>query len=147
MSFSSKYFAIHSLLCIHASGLSHGAVHDGHFYLLSYDGKKADSYIKIGPEVYRNEDAFDMPRKEWSDEDLSLIMDGCLQIMKGVGYTAEKPFKNLGVRGFNLLFTMLHFTSVGRKTSRLGLGRLQDKISFEHAMDKSRVTYYNLVER
>jgi hypothetical protein len=108
---------------------------------------KADSYIKIGPEVYRNEDAFDMPRKEWSDEDLSLIMDGCLQIMKGVGYTAEKPFKNLGVRGFNLLFTMLHFTSVGRKTSRLGLGRLQDKISFEHAMDKSRVTYYNLVER
>ena len=25
---------------------------------------KADSYIKTGPEVYRNEDAFDMPRKE-----------------------------------------------------------------------------------
>jgi len=108
---------------------------------------KADSYIKSGPEVYRNEDAFDMPRKEWSDEDLSLIMDGCLQVMKGVGYTAEKPFKNLGIRGFNLLFTMLHFKSVGRKSSRLGLGRMQDEISFEHAMDKSRVTYYNLVER
>ena len=108
---------------------------------------KADSYIKSGPEVYRNEDAFDMPRKEWSDEDLSLIMDGCLQVMKGVGYTAEKPFKNLGIRGFNLLFTMLHFKSVGRKSSRLGLGRMQDEISFEHAMEKSRVTYYNLVER
>jgi len=108
---------------------------------------KADSYIKTGPEVYRNEDAFDMPREEWSDGDLSLIMDGCLQIMKGLGYTAEKPFKNLGIRGFNLLFTMLHFTSVGRKTSRLGLGRMQDEISFEHAIDKNRVTYYNLDER
>ncbi len=108
---------------------------------------KADSYIKSGPEVYRNEDAFAMPREEWSDEDLSLIMDGCLQIMEGVGYTAEQPFKNLGIRGFNLLFTMLHFTSVRRKSSSLGQGRMQDETTFEHAMDKSRVTYYNLVER
>ena len=108
---------------------------------------KADSYIKTGPEAYRNEDAFDMPREEWSEEDLSLIMDGCLQIMEGAGYTAQKPFKNLGIRGFNLLFTMLHFKSVGRKSSRLGQGRIQDEITFEHAMDKSRVTYYNLVER
>jgi hypothetical protein len=41
---------------------------------------KAESYLKTGPEVYRNEDAFDMPREEWSDEDLSLIMDGSFQI-------------------------------------------------------------------
>ena len=108
---------------------------------------KADSYIKTGPEAYRNEDAFDMPREEWSEEDFSLIMDGCLQIMEGAGYTAQKPFENLGIRGFNLLFTMLHFKSVGRKSSRLGQGRMQDEITFEHAMDKSRVTYYNLVER
>ena len=108
---------------------------------------KADSYIKSGPEVYRNEDAFAMPREEWSEEDLSLIMDGCLQIMEGLGYTAEQPFKNLGIRGFNLLFTMMHFKSVGRKSRSLGQGRMQDEITFEHAMDKSRVTYYNLVER
>ena len=108
---------------------------------------KADSYIKTGPETYRKEDAFGMPREEWSKEDLSLIMDGCHQIMKGVGYTAEKPFTNLGVRGFNLLFTMLHFRSAGRKTSRLGLGKMQDAITFEHLMDGSVVTYFNLVER
>ena len=67
---------------------------------------KADSYIKTGLEVHQNEDAFDMPREEWSDEDLSLAMDGYLQVMEGLVYTAKKPFKNLGIRGFKLLFTM-----------------------------------------
>lgn len=108
---------------------------------------KADSYIKTGPETYRKEDAFGMPLAEWSKEDLALIMDGCNQIMRGVGFTAEKPFTNLGVRGFNLLFTMLHFKSVGRSTNRLGLGKMQDEITFKHVMDGSLVIYFNLVER
>ena len=112
-------------------------------YILS----KADSYIKSGPELYRKEDAFAMPKEEWSDEDLSLIMDGCLQIMEGVGYTSDKPFKKLGIRGFNLLFTMFHFNCIKRKSNLLGSDRIQDETTFEHAMDRSRVTYYNLVER
>ena len=108
---------------------------------------KADKFLSKGAEEYRSNDAFKLPAAEWSPQDLELIRNGCEQIMLGMGFMKDRPFTNLGVRGFNLLFTTFHFKSSKRKTIRLGQGKILDEITFEHAIERSRVTYFNLVER
>lgn len=108
---------------------------------------KAHNYLNGGPEVYRSTDALGFPSADWTDKDLELIKSGCEQMMEGIGFTADRPFRGLGVRGFYILFNMFHFDSVERKTKRLGIGKMLDQITFEHVIDGGRVTYYNLVER
>lgn len=108
---------------------------------------KAHSFLREGPEVYRSNDAFGFPLESWSKEDLELIKKGCRQILEGIGFTADRPFKGLGVRGFYILFNMFHFDSAARKTKRLDLGKMLDEITFEHVVDGGRVTYFNFVER
>lgn len=108
---------------------------------------KADNLLSKGAEKYRSSDAFKLPAVEWTSQDLELIRNGCEQIMQGVGFMKDRPFTKLGVRGFNLLFTTFHFKSLKRKTNRLSQGKILDEITFEHAIDRSKVTYFNLVER
>jgi len=115
--------------------------------MFPYIMSKANAYLSEGVVKYRSSDAFDMPLIDWSAEDNKCIKVGCEQIMDGIGFMTERPFKKLGVRGFNLLFTMLHFRSIKRKTRRLGLGKMLDEITFQHAVTKEEVTYFNLVER
>lgn len=111
-------------------------------YLMS----KADVLLSIGVQQYRQNDAFKMPSSDWSSADIDLVKNGCAQILNGIGFMEDIPFTNLGVRGFNLLFTTFHFKSMSRKTKRLGKGRMIDAITFEHHVTKEKVVYYNLVE-
>ena len=83
--------------------------------MFPYIMSKANSYLSEGAVKYRSSDAFDMPLIDWSAEDNECIKVGCEQIMDGIGFMMERPFKKLGVRGFNLLFTMLHFRSIKRR--------------------------------
>ena len=108
---------------------------------------KADSYLTKGPAAFRKDDGFNMPLKGWSKNDLELIKQGCNQIMAGVGYTFTKPFTQLGVRGFNVLFKTFHFESIGRKSKYVHPGLVLDIIKMRHVIDNSVVKYYNLVER
>ena len=107
---------------------------------------KAYVYQKTGSEIYRRQDAFGMPQKEWEQEELDLITIGCNQVMKGIGYLPEKPFVDLGVTGFRLLFLLFHFEKTFRETTNLGEGKFLDKIQMCHIVEGYEVTYYNLVE-
>ena len=115
--------------------------------MFPYIMTKADSFLTEGSEEYRSSDAFGFPLETWTSNDLDLIKNGCAQVLNGTGFLPDKPFTDLGVRGFNLLFTMFHYRSIKRKTKRLGLGKMLDEITFEHAVQKNQVTYFNLVER
>ena len=115
--------------------------------MFPYIMTKADSFLTEGSDEYRSTDAFGFPLENWTSNDLDLIKNGCAQVLNGTGFLSDKPFTDLGVRGFNLLFTMFHYRSVKRKTKRLGLGKMLDEITFEHAVQKNKVTYFNLVER
>jgi hypothetical protein len=107
---------------------------------------KADLYLKIGPEKYRRQDFFGMPDMEWDNDELKVIADGCRQILEGKGFTPEKPFVGLDIRGFTQLFSLFHFEKIGRETSNPGEGKFLDKIKMRHVVDGGEVTYYNLVE-
>ncbi|MDB9931354.1 hypothetical protein OAD28_01360 [Flavobacteriales bacterium] len=111
-------------------------------YLMS----KAFSLLEEGAEKYRKSDAFDMPNSYWNNLELKLVFNGCKQIIKGSGLDEDDPFRNLGVAGLINLFSTFHFNSVKRKSKRIERGKILDIITFEHKMDSSQITVYNLVE-
>ena len=107
---------------------------------------KAELFLKVGPEIYRKEDFFGQP-KTTDSEELEMIKNGCIQLCHGKGLSAENPFTDLDVSGFNNLMRLFHFESESRKT-RHGItingqrGAL-DCITFKHAMDGRTATYFN----
>ncbi len=114
---------------------------------LPYIITKALHYIEIGPDRYRVDDAFQMPLEEWVSEDLEILMKGCNQVVKGIGFTSERPFTDLGVRGFTLLFSLFHFEIIGKSTKYLGVGRILDQIKVKHVINPGEATFYNLITR
>ena len=106
---------------------------------------KANHYLTVGPEKYRSKDAFKLPDVNWSTSELKQIESGCKQILLGSGFRKEHPIQHLSIKEFYLLFKLFHFKPVKQKAKSLGNGNILDEITFEHIMDGSKVTYYNLV--
>ena len=120
---------------------------------------KANHYLTVGPEKYRSKDAFKLPNVNWSTSEFKQIESGCKQILLGAGFRKEQPIQHLSIREFYLLFKLFHFKPVKQKTKVIGFplsldsamksskGNMLDEITFEHIMDGSTVTYYNLVTK
>jgi len=108
---------------------------------------KANHYLTVGPETYRFKDAFGLPNINWSSSELKQIESGCKQLILGSGFRKEQPINHLSIKGFYLLFHLFHFKPVKQKAKSLGNGNMLDEITFEHIMDGSKVTYYNLVTK
>jgi hypothetical protein len=120
---------------------------------------KARHYLTVGPEKYRSKDAFKLPNVNWSTSELKQIESGCKQILLGAGFRKEQPIQHLSIREFYLLFKLFHFKPVKQKTKVIGFPlsldsamksnkrNMLDEITFEHIMDGSNVTYYNLVTK
>ena len=131
---------------------------------------KANHYLTVGPETYRSKDAFGLPNINWSSSDLKQIESGCKQILLGAGFRKKQPIQHLSIKEFYLLFHLFHFKPVKQKTKmplfplspelamlsyrkygghppRGFSGNVLDEITFEHIMDGSKVTYYNLVTK
>jgi hypothetical protein len=108
---------------------------------------KAHHYLTVGPETYRSKDAFGLPNINWSTSELKQIESGCKQLILGSGFRKEQPIHHLSIKGFYLLFHLFHFKPVKQKAKSLGNGNMLDEITFEHIMDGSNVTYYNLVTK
>ena len=106
---------------------------------------KAARYLEVGPEIYRASDFFGQPDINSSTKDLLLVEMGCRQVLEGKGLVPEDPFTELRITGFTLLFELFHFEMVKRNTNYIGSIGPLDYITFEHAMDKEIVSYYNLV--
>jgi hypothetical protein len=131
---------------------------------------KAHHYLTVGPEEYRSKDAFKLPDVNWSTSELKQIESGCKQILLGSGFRKKHPIQHLSIKEFYLLFKLFHFKPIKQKTRgkdfplspelamlayrkygghppRGFSGNLLDEITFEHLMDGSKVTYYNLVTK
>jgi len=110
---------------------------------------KADIFLKTGPEIYRKNDFFSMPDIAWQKEDIELITSGCRQILEGKGLTEQDPVTGLGIGAFYKLFALFHFglkQQHAKPVKKNGKTCFIDSIDFEHWVDKSIVTYFNLVE-
>lgn len=120
---------------------------ENHF---AYIFSKSYQFLKVGPDIYRKNDALQEPSLDYSIDDIQTITNGCNQIMSGVGLVPEKPFTGLDVYGFSALFRMFHFISIARKTIHNavvnGVKGAIDTITFEHQIEGFKVTYNNFCE-
>lgn len=114
---------------------------DKNKYIYIYS--KSNLYLTIGPEKYRKIDCFQMPIHTL-DNDVVSIADGCKQILEGIGLTPGKPFRNLGISGFNRLFELFHFETLKVETTRTTKGYL-DKMILKHFINDDIIEFYNLV--
>lgn len=115
----------------------------------AYIYAKADIFLKTGPDIYRKNDFFSMPDIAWGEEAIGLITSGCRQLMEGKGLTERDPITGLGISGFYQLFALFHFSMKQQHAMPVkkdGKTCFIDSIDFEHWVDHSIVTYFNLVE-
>lgn len=105
---------------------------------------KAQYYLEIGPEKYRQSDYFHMPIHTLDNYETMSIADGCKQILEGIGLTQKKPFQNIGVSGFNRLFEIFHYEVIKVETTITSTGYL-DKMTLKHFINDDIIQYYNLV--
>ena len=113
---------------------------------LPYIATKAARYLEVGPEEYRNTDAFGQPATT-DAEDLAAIQRGCAQLIECRGLHAEAPLTDLGVGGFYALMALFHFKMKGRTTAHGhvhdGQKGALDTITFEHTVSGMTATFLN----
>ena len=83
---------------------------------LPYIATKAARYLEVGPDEYRNTDAFGQPATTDADE-LAAIQRGCAQLIACKGLQAEAPLTDVGVGGFYALMALFHFKMKERTTA------------------------------
>lgn len=113
---------------------------------LPYIATKAARYLEVGPEEYRNTDAFGQPATTDADE-LAAIQRGCQQLIECKGLHAEAPLTGVGVGGFYALMALFHFKMKDRTTAHGhvhdGQKGALDTITFEHAVSGMTATFLN----
>ncbi len=108
---------------------------------------KAYSYLKMGPEAYRGQDAFGLPPENASPSILDLIEQGCRQIVDWKGITSESPLQGLGINGFYRLAELFHFNVTGQEASFGNDGTVTDKMMIKHRVTGEELTLYNRVKK
>ncbi len=112
-----------------------------------YMASKAQLYLEIGPEIYRRDDAFDMPDPEWDEEILDAIEICFRQLVEGTGLSREQPMVNVGIRGFNAAMATLHFEVVSQSAFIMETEEaFLDKMDLRHWVDGEEITLYNRVD-
>lgn len=113
---------------------------------LPYIATKAARYLEVGPNEYRNTDAFGQPTITEADE-LAAIQRGCEQLIECKGLHAESPLVDVGVGGFYALMALFHFKMKDRTTAHGhvhdGVKGALDTITFEHAVSGMTATLIN----
>ena len=110
----------------------------------AYARTKALRYHDVGPDVYREGDFFNLPKKSWEPEILVWLQSGCEQMADCIGYLPEKPLEGLGVGGIYKLIELLHFERI-RVDSSFDEGYALDKMTLKHSVTGSELILYNRV--
>ena len=115
----------------------------------AYIYSKAELYIKLGPDKYRNGDALGYPLLEWVEQEgkeiYKLLDSGCRQVLEFKGLTPETAFGGLGISGFNKLIRLFHFDLEMQSADPLPGGGFIDRMDIKHTMMDISMTLYNKV--
>jgi len=113
--------------------------------MFPYIHSKAANYLEIGPDLYRESDAFKQP-KSIDPIILEDVKKGCMQIIEGKGFRKDAPIAAISVAASYALMELFHFRFMSRKSSYgVFLGDQKgviDHMTFSHLMQKQMVTWY-----
>lgn len=112
------------------------------FYLIV----KAGSYLSLGPCQYRKYDAFNMPPEDLGDDDLEILNSGMKQLVEGKGTIPESPLTGLGIPGFYLLLSTLHFKLHSQQIYEKTANFTVDEMLMQHEMTGQEIVLYNAVD-
>lgn len=105
---------------------------------------KAAMYTKMGPAIYRSQDAFAMPPADWDDQILQEIEACFAQFLQGVGYNATQPIQHVSIGGFHAAMAILHFELVQQNAISVGANIL-DRMIFAYQVDHRTIELFNQV--
>ena len=111
-----------------------------------YIRTKAISYIRIGYEKYRKQDALKKPDCRMTKEIQDLLISGCNQVIGYKGMTPETPFEGLGIPGFYLLMEMFHFKVVRQRIAKIENGFFIDEMHMKHIVTGQLMILFNKVK-
>jgi hypothetical protein len=106
---------------------------------------KADIYLRRGPDRYREIDAFDMPPKDTSPEMLVVLKHAMEQLSQNIGGTPDEPLSGLGIEGFYLLMTTLHFDLASQRIHQKTTDSILDEMIMAHRMTGQTIRLFNKV--
>ena len=78
---------------------------------------KARMLCKMGVERYRQEDFFDQPSADLSEEDIEGLLLACAQMDQGLGFSAEEPLNDVPVGACYALIETFHFGLSARRST------------------------------
>lgn len=108
---------------------------------------KAFSYLKMGTDAYRANDALGMPPENTLPTILAVIEQGCRQIVDWRGITQERPLQELGINGFYRLIELFHFVIADQIATFGDNGNVMDKMTIRHGVTGEEITLFNLVNK
>jgi hypothetical protein len=74
-----------------------------------YFHAKAKIYLRKGPDAYRQDDFFRVPRAEWSAEALARLEHGFMQIAQWKGLTADTALEEIDLADLYHMIEVTHF--------------------------------------
>lgn len=108
---------------------------------------KAESYLILGPEGYREADTFGMPSLEEPEDMLEKIRMGMQQICKLQGWASEYPFEGLEIDGFYALMNTLHFELEMQRIFEKDDTMILDEMRMRHIVTGAQIVLYNRVDK
>jgi hypothetical protein len=116
------------------------------YFTGGYIFTKAERYLKIGADNYRNKDFFHQPPENLSRELLEKLEDGCRQFTMERGYSKDNPLENIEIDGFYCLMDLFHFKVIEQGIAVIDEDYYIDKMVAQHIMSGDKMILYNKVE-
>ena len=107
---------------------------------------KAFVYLQVGPDAYRQIEAFGMPPASWTALELDAVRLGCEQIVQWRGLSLEAPLEGIGINGFYALAEFFQLERVWQAALIGGSDEILDAMQMKHAIDGRALTLLNLVK-
>ncbi len=107
---------------------------------------KAERLLEVGAVAYRREDFFGMPPEDWGEARTERLLDGCRQLLAGLGADQEAPLEGLGVEGAHDLAGTFHFL-VRRVRTDVGEGFFCDEMRLLHRVTGFDAVVFNRIRR
>ena len=108
---------------------------------------KAERYLDVGYEKYRESDAMHMPDFQMSNQMLELMRNGCTQIIHFRGLTSDSAFEDLGIQAFYKLMELFHYKVIIQSIARSEKEFFIDEMHMEHMVTGQKLTLYNKVNK
>ncbi len=113
--------------------------------LYGYCQTKAKLFLKIGPEIYRSQDALGQPQSDLEPEELADLQKGCRALLEWKGLVADAPLEGIGVSGFFRLMHLFHCETMKEMSNYMSGPGILDKMTVRHQVHGWTMTMYNRV--